>query len=148
MRKTQKDKGLLREMLLSWGNGLSRVVLFVRSVKTVTETVVVERIYTPRSRLPPTPETRQKHEYVLPEDQKKAAEIVESIAFKYGLEVEVVDGARENALHRILRKKRDKIEAFPTLVADTGQRLEGEMTEEKIEPFICQISNEGRKKCL
>jgi hypothetical protein len=146
--KTQKDKNVLRAMLFSWGNGLSRLVVFVKSVKTVTETVLVERIYTPRSRLPPTPETRQKHEYVLPEDQKKAAEIVKSIASKYGLEVEVVDVARENALHRILQEKRDKIEAFPTLVADTGQRLEGEMTEEKIEPFMYQIASERRKEYL
>jgi hypothetical protein len=146
--KTQKDKGVLRAMLLSWGNGLSRVVLFVKSVKTVTETIVVERIYTPRPRLPPTPETRQRHEYVLPEDQKKAVEIVKIIASKYGLEVEVVDVARENVLHRILQGKRDKLEAFPTLVADTGQRLEGEMTEEKVEQFMHQIASEGRKKYL
>jgi hypothetical protein len=85
---------------------------------------------------------------VRPIANHRVAEIVKIIASKYGVEVEVVDVARENALHRILRKKRDKIEAFPTLVADTGQRFEGEMTEEKIEPFICQISNEGRKKYL
>lgn len=48
-------------------------------------------------------ETEPKYDYVLPEDQQKPAETVQKIARKYGIEIEVVDVTKENALRRILR---------------------------------------------
>ena len=40
--------------------------------------------------------TKTKTEFVLPEDQKRIVEMVEEIALKHGLEVEVIDVAKES----------------------------------------------------
>ena len=90
--------------------------LYVKSVKTVTGTVEIEREYIPRPRLPTTARTEPKHEYILPEDQQRTAEMVKSIASKFGLRVEVVDVAMENIFRREMRKGREKIRIFPTLI--------------------------------
>jgi hypothetical protein len=49
----------------------SKIRLYVKSVKTVTGTVEVEREYMPRPRLPTTAKTEPKHEYMLPEEKQK-----------------------------------------------------------------------------
>ena len=94
----------------------SKIRLYLKSVKTVTGTVEVEREYIPRPRLPPTVRIEPKHEYILPEDQQKATEMVKSIASKYGSKVEVVDVTRENVFRREMQKEREKIRTFPTLI--------------------------------
>lgn len=103
----------------------SKIRLYVKSVKTVTGTVEVERVYILLPRLPPTAKTEPKHEYILSEDQQKTTEMVKSIAFKHGLEVEVVDVARENVFRREMEKEREKIRIFPTLIVSSGERIEG-----------------------
>lgn len=124
----------------------SGIRLFVKSVKTVTGTVEVERLYTPRPRLPSTLETEPKHDYILPDDQRKTVEMVNRIARKYGLAVEVVDVARENVLRRIMQKERERISIFPTLIASSGKRIEGDMTEQQVEGFLSDTFSHGKRR--
>ncbi len=59
--------------------------------------------------------------------------MVTRIASKYGLEVEVVDMARENILHRAIQEERKRIRGFPVLLVDPVERIEGDITEEQAE---------------
>jgi predicted DsbA family dithiol-disulfide isomerase len=95
-----------------------------------------------------TIETEPKREHVLPEDQQRTREVISEIAAKYGLEVQVIDVSRENILHRAIQEERKKIRTFPTLVAETGERIEGQITEEQAKSFLARISDRARKKYL
>ena len=123
----------------------SKIRLYVRSVRTVTGTREVER-ETLLKRVRAV-ETESTHDYVLPEDQQKAAEMVRRIACKYGLEVEVVDIAKENVLRRVLQKEKEGISILPTLMARSGVRLEGSLTEMQVESFFSRLAEaEFRRK--
>lgn len=77
-----------------------------------------------------------KYENILPDDQKKVVAMVRAIAQKYGVEARVVDISRENILHKFIDKKRLKIETFPTLITEKGERLEGKITEDQVELLL------------
>ena len=124
-----------------------QIRLYVRSVKTVTGTVQFERLTTRRPRLPPVTVTEPKRDYVLPEYQMKTAEMVKSVASKFGLKVEVVDVARENILRRAMTREGKKIRTFPTLVAGL-QRVEGEITEVQVTSLFSRIADASRKKYI
>ena len=63
------------------------------------------------------------------------------------MEVEVVDVTRENALRRILQKKRERIKNFPTLIASSGERIEGSFTERQVEELFSRLAEaEWQKK--
>jgi hypothetical protein len=140
-----------------------KIRLYVKSVKTVTGNVEVdlgyehvEGAYTgqvlgeqgeysnPLSasasasvpRHPPNVKTGPKEEYELPEDQEEAVKMVRRIAFKFGLEVEVVDVGRENVLQREIQREREKIKIFPTLILSSGERIEGALTEGQVESLL------------
>jgi hypothetical protein len=82
--------------------------------------------------------TKRKTDFVLPDEQKRIVEMVKEIAYKLGLEVEVVDVAKENALHKVF-KREPKITTYPTLMTDSGEKIEGELTKEQIEPFLSRV---------
>ena len=131
--------------------GLSHIRLYVRSLKTVTGTVEEMRLppsLNTRVRLRPDLVTEPKFEYVLPEDQERIREIVKEAASKFSLEVEVIDVSRENILHRAIQEQREKIKAFPALVTDAGERIEGNITEEQAQSFLSRIADRTRKKYL
>jgi hypothetical protein len=65
-----------------------------------------------------------KCEWVLSEDQMKTIKMVEAIAQQHGFEVEIVDVAKS--------KKKPKIKVFLTVVMDTGEKIEGAISKEKI----------------
>ncbi len=123
----------------------SKVRLYVKSVKTVTGTREIEReVVRTRAR---TIETEPTHDYILPGDQQKAAEMIRRIACKHGFEVEVVDVTRENVLRRILQKEREGIRIFPTLIASSGERLEGSLSEMQVESVFSRLAEaEFRRK--
>jgi len=123
----------------------SKVRLYVKSVRTVTGTVEVEHA---RLREVHAVETEPKHEFILSEDQQKIVEIVQNISRRNSFEVEVVDVTRENFLRRMIKEKQEKIRTFPTLIMDSGRRIEGELTEEEVELFLSKIANERRKEYL
>ena len=123
----------------------SKIRLYVKSVRTVTGTVEVEHA---RLREVHAVETEPKHEFILSEDQQKIVEIVQNISRRNSFEVEVVDVTRENFLRRMIKEKQEKIRTFPTLIMDSGRRIEGELTEEEVELFLSKIANERRKEYL
>ena len=88
------------------------------------------------------------YEFILPEDQQRIVDMVRNISHILLLDVEIIDVSKENVLHRITREERERIRTFPALVADKGQRFQGQMTEENVESFLSQIANEGQKKYL
>jgi hypothetical protein len=116
----------------------SKVRLYVRSVRIVTGTRKVER--ETLLRRVRSVETEPTHGYILPEDQQKAAEMVRRIARKYGLEVEMVDLAKENVLRRVLQKEKEGIRILPTLMARSGVRLEGSLTEMQVESVFSRLA--------
>jgi hypothetical protein len=145
-----------------------KIRLYVKSVKTVTGTVETEHeVFGPSTLDRPNRvkiegkisngtfrlrqfaiEKEPKYEFILSEDQQKIIETVKNISQRYSLEVEVVDFARKNVLRRIIKEKQEKIKIFPTLITDSGLRIEGKMTDEKVESFLSKIANERRKKHL
>ncbi|MEM3726422.1 MAG: hypothetical protein QXK98_06125 [Candidatus Bathyarchaeia archaeon] len=54
--------------------------------------------------------------------------MVKAIAHQYGVNVEIIDVAKS--------KKRAKIKIFPTLVMDTGEKIEGSISKEQIIQLI------------
>jgi|GEM_PF-1265547 len=132
----------------SWRKALAKVILYVKSVKTLvgTKEIFRSRIWARDSRV--AVETIADHKLVLPDDQRRTVMMVNAICRRLFLEVEVVDIARENALKRIVLWRRYEIMTFPTLLANTGQRLQGQMTEEKVDSFLSQIAKQEKKKYL
>jgi hypothetical protein len=146
----------------------SKVRLYVKSVKTITGTTETEHEIFGRTVLDHPSrvkvegsvaegtfrvrqfavETEPKHEYILPEDQQKIVEMVKQMARRYRLEVEVVDVSKENLLRRVVQKEREKIRTFPTLVAGSGQKIEGNLTEKQVESLLSRIADQARKKYL
>lgn len=120
----------------------SGVRLYVKSVKTITGITEIEH---GRLREAHAVESEPKHDYVLAEDQQK---MVEKIARRHNLEVEVVDVTRENVLRRVIQEEGEKIRNFPTLVAGSGQKVEDEITEEQVESLLSRIADGARKKYL
>jgi glutaredoxin len=135
--------------------GKQRLTLYVKSSRNfVSRTVDVEKVTVqnwgstggtgPSYRAPlfgsPYHDTftKTKTDLVLPDDQKRIVEMVKEIASKLGLEVEVVDVAKENALHKAI-KREPKITTYPTLMTDSGEKIEGELTKEQVKPFLSRV---------
>lgn len=89
----------------------SKVRLYVRSVRTVTGTREVER--ETLLRRVRAVETEPIHDYILPEDQQKAAEMIRRIACKHGFEVEVVDVTREIVRSQNIAERARRNKDFP-----------------------------------
>jgi hypothetical protein len=135
-----------------------KATLYVKSVKTVTGTESFERraflnkigdypdrIEIEGKRMNGTfvmkayqTETEPRYEFILPEDQQRVVEMVKEIASKHGLEVEVIDVSRENVLHRAMQREFENIKTFPTLIADSGEKLKGNFSQEQIESFLSE----------
>lgn len=124
-----------------------KVTLYVQSVKTVTGTeewvrwgyaggAGVRSGY----RLIPDYKvySEAKYKRVLSDDQKKVVEMVKEVAHKYGFDVEVIDVAMENVLDKFMQKEVKKIRVFPTLITDSGERIEGDISKEQIESLLAK----------
>ena len=72
---------------------------------------------------------------VLPEDQKALIDMVKAAAVKYGFELRVTDVGDHRFLDR-LDARLKRISSFPTLVTDTGLRIDGDFTEERIKALF------------
>jgi len=141
-------------------NRLRRLVVYVKSVKTVTGTKEYERRTLVR-KLGDRPnrievegkimkgtfvlkayetETEPQYEFVLSEDQQRIVELVKEVASDCNLEVEIVDVAKENALHRAIRKEFEKIKTFPTVSTGSGEILTGVTTKKQLEAFLSKAT--------
>jgi hypothetical protein len=65
--------------------------------------------------------------------------LVTEAASKKGLEVEVIDVARESILHRAFQEELEKIHAFPTIMVGSGRKIEGNMTKKQIDEVLSRI---------
>jgi hypothetical protein len=109
-----------------------------------TKEIIHSRIWArdPRVAVEKVPQSK----LILPEDQQKTVEIVDSIGRRFSSEIEVVDVAKKNFLRRALWSRFHEVKDFPTLIANTGQKLQGQMTEERVESFLRQIAKSEKKK--
>jgi hypothetical protein len=114
-----------------------KVTLYVQSVKSVIGTekwgrwgYVAGAGIRGGYRLIPDYKTysKAKYEWVLPDDQKKTVEMVKAIAQKHGFDVEIVDVVKV--------KKKLGIKTFPTLIMNTGEKIEGNISKEQVELFL------------
>lgn len=78
------------------------------------------------------------HDYVLSDDQKAAVETVRRLCEKHGLELRIVDVTTENILHKVVQEEVSKIKTFPTLITDSGRRVEGSFSEEQVESLLSE----------
>ena len=76
------------------------------------------------------------YENVLPEDQERFLETVKAVASRLGFDVEIVDTGR----------RRLRIKKFPTLIADSGDKIEGIVSEEQVESFLADAKSSSRKQ--
>jgi hypothetical protein len=72
--------------------------------------------------------------FVFPEDQEELISMVEEMARDQGFAVRVVDLAKEET--------HERVDVIPTLVADSGRRLEGGISEKQLESFLAQVKTE------
>jgi hypothetical protein len=72
---------------------------------------------------------------VLPEDQKAVVEMVKAAALRYGFELKVVDVTEESFLQKLGGKSKG-ISTFPAFVTDSGLRIEGDISEERIKALL------------
>jgi hypothetical protein len=72
---------------------------------------------------------------VLSEDQQALVEMVKALAVKYGFELKVIDVAENRFLDK-LETRRKRISSFPTLLTDTGLKIEGDITEKRIKSLL------------
>jgi glutaredoxin len=80
--------------------------------------------------------TETQHGYVLPDEQRAVLETVKRLCEKHGFELKIIDVTRENLVRRALQEEVRKVKSFPTLMTDSGRRLEGNVSEEQIELFL------------
>lgn len=85
--------------------------------------------------------SRTKYESVLSNDHKRVVEIVEMIAHKHGFELEIIDVTKERILHRFKPKENREIKTFPTLIIDSGEKIEGKISEEQIELLLSKAKD-------
>ncbi len=78
-------------------------------------------------------ETVTRFEFVLPKEQMRFVEMVESFASEHGFELEVIDMGRKNNLERRIQKKLMGTKIYPMLVTDAGHRIEGNISREQLE---------------
>ena len=69
-------------------------------------------------------------EFAFPEYQQEIIDMVKEKASKHDFAVRVVDVTKEKAHH--------KVKVIPTLISDSGKRLEGKMSEEQLESFLAK----------
>lgn len=62
--------------------------------------------------------------------------MVRKLAPKYGFDVEVVDVTKESIIHRVLQEEIKGIKTFPTLISDSGEKIEGTISKEQIKSLL------------
>ena len=86
----------------------------------------------------------EKYEYILPDHQKEAVDIVEEVAPKLGFEAEIIDVSKVGVLDRTFKKEIRKLKTFPTLVTDSG-KLKTKFTKSDLEAFLSKETAKSQK---
>ena len=73
---------------------------------------------------------------VLPEDQRGFVEMTQTLAEKYGFELEIIDVTKKNLLRKLVQKQLKHINTFPTLISEKGDKIEGYTSEKEIRKLL------------
>lgn len=65
--------------------------------------------------------------------------MVQKLASRHGLKVEVIDVTKEDVLHRTIQREFARIRVFPTLTTSSGDKIEGKITEKEVESILSRI---------
>ncbi len=136
-----------------------KAILFVRSVRTATGTRVTGYVRyavqtmgsygsfsVPAKVIPDYLVSKEAdYENILPEDQKAVVEMVKKAAVRHDFELTVIDVTDEGALDK-LKDKLMGISTFPTLLTDSGVKIERDITEERIEALFTKQNTKSRAK--
>jgi hypothetical protein len=137
----------------------TKVIIYVKSVKTVTGVEEVERELLGRYvghapsrvkvegkvsdgtfRLRQFEETTvPEYEFILPDDQQRFVGTVKEVAATYGIEVEVVDVTKENVLKREIQEHFKNLSVFPTAITNDGKRIERNVTKTQLEKLLSRM---------
>ena len=80
-----------------------------------------------------------RYEFILPWNQEAIVEMVKDVASRHFFELEVVDVTREDVLHRFLHKEVKRLKIFPTLTADSGVKIEGNISKRELELLLSRV---------
>ncbi len=64
---------------------------------------------------------------------------------KYSFGIRLIDVGKENVLEREIQKELERIKVFPTFIADSGEKIEGNLTEGQIEVFLLGVRHKGQQ---
>lgn len=129
------------DTVISEGSPVIR--LYVKSVRTITGETQVYSFNSPVDRYDIPLEATYGH--VLPENQQNVLDIARKLATKYSFGIRLIDVGKENVLEREVRKELERIKVFPTLTADSGEKIEGNLTEGQIEVFLLGVRHKGQQ---
>lgn len=80
-----------------------------------------------------------KYESVLSNDQKSVVKMARELAYRYGFDLEIVDVMEENPLQRVIQEKIKSVKVFPTLITDSGDRIEGNISREQVRLLLSKM---------
>ena len=123
-----------------------RITVYVRSMKVLVSETLVEEPYPVKKGYGPyeiskhttfQAKLEKKYSYVLPDDQKELVEVVKRLGERYGYELNVVDVAKETAIHRLWRKLKG-IKTFPVIETNRRGKLQAPFSKSELERFISE----------
>jgi len=124
-----------------------KITLYVKSVKSVTGTekwgrwgyVASPSVRPGGYRLVRDYKTysEPKYEKILPEDQKNFVKMVKEIAPRHGFDIEIVDVTKQKGL---------EVKTFPTLITDSGEKIEGCVSKEQVESQLAKATLSSDKQ--
>lgn len=123
-----------------------RITVYVRSIKIPVGETFVEELY-PVKRASRAYEIsrdtwfkvkrKKVYNYVLQDDQKENVEVVKRLSERYGLELKVIDVARETVIYRLWRNLKG-MRNFPVVENNRGRRLQGTFSQNELERLISE----------
>ena len=73
---------------------------------------------------------------VLPKDQEAILDMLGEMSRIHKFDLTVIDVTKENFLRRLWHQRIKRISAFPTLVSDRGERIQGRISQEQVKALI------------
>lgn len=73
---------------------------------------------------------------VLPEDQQALLDMLAEMSRIYKFDLKVIDVTQEGCLRKFWQQRVKGIRTFPTLMSDSGERIQGQITPEQVKAII------------
>jgi hypothetical protein len=65
--------------------------------------------------------------------------MVQKVASRHGLKLEVIDVTKEDVIQRTIQREFVGIRVFPTLTTSSGSKIEGKITVKEVESILSRI---------